>query len=141
MTDHVSFTTRPRHPVRWSVCVPLGVAALLLLAWWSGLVAPRLTATGVSRSFDPPGETVLELRNEGRLPVQVLAASPIGEEVTVAALVSPVQVPGTGRTAARLHVSLACQSPVAGRSGARLHVRTWLGVDRHIDVTDGLVSC
>ena len=141
MTGQVPFTTSPRHPVRWFVGVALGVAALLLLAWWSGLAAPRLAAAGVSRSLDPPGETVVELRNEGRLPVRVLAASPIGEEVTVAALVSPVQVPGTGRTAARLHVSLACQSPVAGPSGVRLHVRTWLGVERHVDVTDGLVSC
>ena len=140
MIGQASFTTSPRHPVRWFVAVPLVLAAVLLLAWWSGLAAPRLTATGVSRSVDPSGEAVLELRNEGRLPVEVLGASPIGDEVEVAALVSPVRVPGRGRTDARLQYSLVCQSPrVAGPSGVRLHVRTWLGVDRHVDVTDGLL--
>ena len=130
------FTTSPRHPVRWFVSVPVCLAALLLLAWWAGLAAPRLTVTATVRPLDPSGETVLAVRNEGRLPLEIVAAMPIGEEVTAVALVAPLRVPGTERADARLRLAIGCQSMSRDPSGVRLHVRTWLGVDRHVDVTD-----
>jgi hypothetical protein len=139
-TVQAPFTTSPRHPVRWFVGVPVCLAALLLLAWWAGLAAPRLTVTATVLSLDPSGETVLDVRNDGRLAVEIVAATPIGEEVTGVALVAPLRVPGTERADARLRVAIGCQSTSRGPSGVRLHVRTWLGVDRHVDVTDAFLD-
>ncbi len=138
MTDHHAFTTKPRHAVRWFVAVTLGVVVLLVAAWWLGLANPRLHAAGGSLSVEPDGTAaaVLHLDNDGRLPVTILEATPIGDEVSRASLAAPVHVPGTAGAAVSLELAMACQSGEGAPSGVRLRVRTWLGTHRDVDVTD-----
>jgi hypothetical protein len=67
------------HPERSLIAVIVLVAVVCVGLWWTGAVGPRLSAVVVGvESADPSGGrgTVhIEVRNEGRLPVEVRGVS------------------------------------------------------------------
>jgi len=96
-TKPVTFVGRS-HPDRWLVAAVVAISLVCVGLWWSGAVAPRLTAVVASVETDPgagAGRGVLriELRNEGLLPVDLRGVR-VEERGGAPLEVGPVRIDG-----------------------------------------------
>lgn len=146
-----------RKPVQRFVAALTAVVGMLLLIWWAGLLAPRLSADVSSGRFDSTtrsGSVEIDLRNEGPLPVRIQQVEfNSGIEVRRATIrdTSLDHRPEiSGNSTATLSVDYGADHCVtdarAGVLELRLQVRTTAGVVRNEQLyaplpTSGSTSC
>lgn len=129
------------HPVRRFVAVLIAAALVLLLVWWTGLLAPRLSSDASSGHFDlasRSGVLEVEVRNESLTQVRIQDI----EIVSTAALQSATvdgqhldvgpEISGSSTAVLRLEYQAdACIAErQAGATALRLNVRTVVGVTK-----------
>lgn len=132
MIDTPTFTTRPAHPVRWFVGAISGVAAMLLVLWWSGLANPRLEVEAANPEA-LGGQVTVDITNNGPFPASVVGTVPLQGDGGSVPLAAPVDVPGGGQAEATVPASADCGYHTL-KILVRLEVRTAIGIHRSVDV-------
>lgn len=130
-----------RHPVRRFVAVLVAAVLVLLLVWWTGLLAPRLSSDASSGQFDiasRSGILEVDVRNESPTQVRIddveVASTAALQNVTLKGdpLDSGPEIPGGSTAVLRLEYrSDVCIAYLqAGVTALRLDVRTVIGITK-----------
>ena len=130
-----------RHPIRRFVAVLIVTTLALILVWWTGLLAPRLSSDLSNGHFDPVlhhGVLELDVRNTSPTPVRVHGVDAPSSAAIRSATLDGQQLKSrpkiSGGGTAVLHIEYQADVCIAdsqaGVVSLRLDVRTVAGITR-----------